>query len=89
MENSLEERRSEVNWKTIFIVQKLKEKKGQIQGMFKRESTRHSDLLEVWQNKGMRWTFQLGDKIETSKERMGVRWEMMSSVLDIKSLNCL
>lgn len=40
--------------KTIFIVQKLKEKKGQIQGMFKRESTRHSDLLEVWKNKGMR-----------------------------------
>lgn len=54
MENGLEERRSEVNWETIFIVQNLKEKKGQMQGMFKRESTRHSDLLEVWQNKGMR-----------------------------------
>lgn len=34
-------------------------------------------------------TFQLGDKIETSKEGMGLRWEMMNSVLDIKSLNCL
>lgn len=54
MENLLEERRSEVNLKTIFIVQKLKEKKGQMQGMFKRESTRHNGLLEVWRNKGMR-----------------------------------
>lgn len=31
-ENGLEERRSEVNLKTIFIIRKLKQKKGQMQG---------------------------------------------------------
>lgn len=34
-------------------------------------------------------TFQLGEKIETSKEGTGLRGEMMSSILNIKSLNCL
>lgn len=38
MEKALDRRRSEVIWKTIIIVQKLNEKKGQMQGIFKRES---------------------------------------------------
>lgn len=34
-------------------------------------------------------TFQLGDKIQTSKKGTGLMWAVMSSTWDIKSLNCL